>query len=113
LLAAATADQVANALELLDRKRPANWNDPPYSFANGLLPPEADGRLFLSPHGYNARQRKESEIMTGEVFGAPPPKQLPPSPPLGVSLTVHENELRLDAAVPVDVIRSAGTLLKK
>jgi hypothetical protein len=113
LLAAATADQVATAVELLDRKQPANWSDPPFTIANGLLPPESHARLFLSAHGYNARHRKESEIMTGEVFGAPPPKPFPPSPPLGASLTVHENELRLDAAVPVDLIRLTGVFLKK
>jgi hypothetical protein len=112
LFAAATQDEVAAALELLDRKQPLRWDQVELAGANVLLPDKADWRLFLSPHAYAAWQQRLSSAMTGPVFGARPRKEFRMSPPIGLAGGLRNEEFWIDAAVPAETIRNAGEYFK-
>ncbi len=112
LLAAATPEQVAAALEILDRREPVDWNHPELTAANRLLPAEADWRVFFSPHAYHGWLQRHSAAMTGPVFGGRPAKEFLSSPPVGFAGGVRDHEFWLDAAVPAETIQSASAHLK-
>jgi hypothetical protein len=113
LLAAATQTQVTAALEAIDRQQVLDWNRADTAAANKLLPREAAMRLFLSPHGQSEWHRRQMEAMNGAVIGGPVRREFPNSPPIGFSVSILENELRVDAAVPRETSEAAGEVHKK
>ncbi len=113
LLATATPEQVAAALEALDRKQAVDWSRPETADVNRLLPSEADWRLFFSPHDYNKWKRREMDAITGPVIGGPLVEEFPLSPPVGLAGGIRSGELWIDAAVPAETIHSAAIHLKK
>lgn len=113
LLAAATPEQVAAALNAFDRKQQLDWTRSELAPAANLLPEQADWRLLFSPHHYDKWQRRQKDAITGPVFGGPLVKEFPPSPPIGIAGRFRGGELRIDAAVPAETIQGAGAFLKK
>jgi hypothetical protein len=97
----------------LDRKQPLNWNESNLAAANKLLPEQSDVRLFWSPYGYSIWQRRLKEAMQGQVLGGRPKKDFPESPPIGIAGGTRDSEFWLEAAIPIETIQSAGTVLKK
>ncbi len=108
LLAAATPEQVAAILETLELKQANDWNREPFGVANGLLPGEADWRVFFSPHGYNRWLARKMNAITGPVFGGPLVKDFPASPPVGAAGGIKQRELWADFVVPIETIRAFG-----
>jgi hypothetical protein len=108
LLAAATPQQVAAAMQTLDLKQPNDWNREPLDVTNRLLPPQADWRLFFSPHGYTKWLARQMNAITGPVFGGPLVKEFVDSPPIGGAGGVRENEVWAEFAVPAETIRAIG-----
>ena len=113
LVGTGTPEQVTAALASLDRKQSIDWNHPELTAANALLPSQVDWRIFMGPRGHYAWQRRNAEAMNGPVFGAPAPKEFPPSPPIAFAGSVRDNELRLEAAIPAETIKAAGAYHKK
>jgi hypothetical protein len=113
LLATATPDQVAAALQVLDRKQTVDWSQQDIAPINRLLPAEANWRLFFSPHHHNIWHRREMHAITGPVIGGPIVREFPPSPPVGFAGGVHGSELWIDAAVPAETMKAAIAYLKK
>ncbi len=114
LLAAATPEQVASAVKLLDRKQPVDWKGGEKSECNALLPAESDWRMFIDPHRYNDWLRREAADMVGvPVIGGPLVLEFPASPPVGIAGGIREGELWLDAAALAPTIKSAGAYLAR
>jgi hypothetical protein len=113
LLAAATPEQLAAALETIDRKQPVGWDSQPIADVNRLLPREADWRVFFSPHQHNAWRRREMNAITGPVIGGPIVNEFPPAPPVGLAAAVRDGELRIDTAIPAQTLLSARLYLKR
>ena len=51
--------------------------------------------------------------MNGPVFGAPVPKEFIASPPIAFAGGSHGKELWLDAVMPAETLKAAGSFLKK
>ncbi|MEX0612594.1 MAG: hypothetical protein WD738_24030 [Pirellulales bacterium] len=113
LLATATPEQVAAALEVLDRKQSIVWSDSELASTYRLLPDDADWRLFFSPHHYNNWHRRQMDAITGPVIGSPLVKEFPSSPPIGFAGGLRNHELWIDAAVPAETLKGAGAYLRK
>jgi hypothetical protein len=111
LLAAATETQVKSALERLDQKKPADWNQSAFAATNALLPPDAMSRVFLSLRGQSEWNRRQMEAMNGAVIGGKR-RDIPESPPIGFSMQVDDREISIDAAVPRATIEAYGSTMK-
>jgi hypothetical protein len=78
-----------------------------------LLDDAHDWQLFFSPHGYTAWMKRQMDAVLGPVIGGPVVPQFPKSPPLGIAGGVDGNVLWIEAAAPIETIRSAATFQKK
>lgn len=113
LLAAATPEQTAAMLQVLDLKQPIAWDGEELKQANRLLPPQTDWRLFVSPSGYSRWLSRQMDAIVGPVFGGPLVREFPASPPVGLAGGFGEHELWVDVAVPAETIQGAGAYLQK
>jgi hypothetical protein len=113
LLAMATPDQAAHALQLIGLNR-TEWQGGEFADRTlQLMPPDADWRLFVSPHGYTRWMQRQMEVMLGPVIGGPLVREFPDSPPLGIAGGFQQHELWVDAALPADTLRAAGQYLNQ
>jgi hypothetical protein len=109
LLAGATRDQITALLKQIDHHQPVDWQQPPFTDAQRLLPERADWRAFFSPHGYTTWKARETAAIVGtEVIGGPLVKEFPAAPPVGLAGGLQDDEVWLDIAVPASTIRGAG-----
>jgi hypothetical protein len=114
MLAAATPEQVAAKLKLIDRNQLIDWNTPPHDVPNRLLPAEADWRVFFSPHGYTNWSARQMDAIVGvPVIGGPLVKEFPATPPIGAAGGVKNKELWVEGVVPAETARAAGEYLLK
>jgi hypothetical protein len=114
LLGAGTPEQVAAALEALERREQIDWNGSAFVAANKLLAQTVDWRVFFSPRGYYDWKRREAEAMNNgmPVIGAKPAKDFPASPPIVLFGNTRDNELKVNAAVTAETIKAAGAYFK-
>jgi hypothetical protein len=110
LLASATSDQLAAAIDTLRGNRGSAWDAGNVAESNRLLPSSADLRLFASPAGYTKWERQLMEAMTGGlVIGAPTARTFLPTPPIGLAIQSRGDELWIDGVIPASTV-SAGIL---
>ncbi|HEX5471784.1 MAG TPA: hypothetical protein VFW73_07845 [Lacipirellulaceae bacterium] len=108
LVALATQQQVEATLKLFDRKQAINWNRDATKECNGLLPADADWRLFFDPHRYvDWEQRLATATIGVPIIGGPLVRTFRDSPPIGIAGRFQNRELRLDAVALAPTIKSA------
>jgi hypothetical protein len=108
IVGSATTKEMEAALAALNRKQPMNWDVPAFAATNKLLPTENDWRIYLNPRIQQSWLQRQSEAITGPVFGGRPKKEFPQSPPIGVAGTTRDDEITATAVVPAETIKAAG-----
>jgi hypothetical protein len=113
LLTCATEVQIAQIIAEMNKKlEPASDRSELRDTAI-LLDQSHDWHLFFSPHGYTAWMKRQMDAVLGPVIGGPVVPQFPKSPPLGIAGGVDGQVLWIEAAAPIETIRSAATFQKK
>lgn len=113
LLATATEEQTAAATQVLTLGQTPRLDRPPLQTANQLLPQQAAWRLFFSPHGYTSWLKRQMDAVLGPIIGGPIVREFPKSAPVGIAGGFDQQELWIDAAVPVDTIHQAAAYLQQ
>jgi hypothetical protein len=108
LVGSATTKEMEVALAALNRKQPLKWDVPALAATNKLLPAEIDWRFYLNPRIQQLWLHRQSEAMTGPVFGGRHKKEFPESPPIGFAGATRDDEITATAVIPVETIKAAG-----
>jgi hypothetical protein len=104
LLAAATQEQAAEAIVQLSQAVPQSKvaDDTRMRTTAGLLPADADWRLYFSPHGYNHWLKRQMDAVLGPVIGGPVVRDFAASPPIGVVGGLDDDTAWVELALPAE-----------
>lgn len=114
VLAMATPDQIGALLKVISKNESIDWNRDGLREINALLPEASDWRLFFDPHRYLDWQRREQAAMVGvPIIGGTLVRDFPVAPPVGIAGSVHDGELRFEAAALAPTVKSADMYLAR